>query len=111
MSLSYENSGNFYNMSFVQLAALSLYPWTILLEGTRVTTNRILSVLLSPQANVCSYLQLVALAEGSRLTLSDAHDLLRLSAGDVRRCLLQLQLWASSSAGQELRRTRGWRYV
>lgn len=49
----------------------------------------------------------MALAEGTRLKFSDAHDLLRLSGGDVRRCLLQLQLWASSGGGQALRRTCG----
>lgn len=43
---------------------------------------------------------MVALAEGTRLKSSDAHDLLRLSGGDVRRCLLQLQLWACSGGGQ-----------
>ncbi|XP_035515535.1 ATPase family AAA domain-containing protein 5b [Morone saxatilis] len=46
--------------------------------------------------NVCSYLQLVALAENVRLELDDISSLLRLSGGDVRRCLLQLQLWVHS---------------
>lgn len=49
----------------------------------------------------------MALAEGTRLKFSDAHDLLRLSGGDVRRCLLQLQLWASSGGGQAPHRTCG----
>ncbi|KAM8879074.1 ATPase family AAA domain-containing protein 5b isoform 2-T2 [Spinachia spinachia] len=45
--------------------------------------------------NVCSYLRLVALAEGVRLESEDAGGLAGLFGGDVRRCLLQLQLWAS----------------
>lgn len=49
--------------------------------------------------NVCSYLQLVALAENVRLELEDVSGLLRLSRGDVRRCLLQLQLWVRSGGG------------
>lgn len=48
------------------------------------------------KANACSYLQLVALAENARLELDDVRSLLRLSRGDIRRCLLQLQLWARS---------------
>nr|XP_040042118.1 ATPase family AAA domain-containing protein 5b isoform X2 [Gasterosteus aculeatus aculeatus] len=43
--------------------------------------------------NVCSYLRLVALAEGVRLESDDAHGLVGLFGVDVRRCLLQLQLW------------------
>ncbi|KAM8771979.1 ATPase family AAA domain-containing protein 5b [Acanthopagrus schlegelii] len=50
--------------------------------------------------NVCSYLQLVALAENVRLELEDVSDLLRLSRGDIRRCLLQLQLWVHSGGGR-----------
>nr|XP_046266878.1 ATPase family AAA domain-containing protein 5b isoform X2 [Scatophagus argus] len=50
--------------------------------------------------NVCSYLQLVALAENARLELDDVSSLLRLSGGDVRRCLLQLQLWVQSGGGR-----------
>ncbi|XP_051239799.1 ATPase family AAA domain-containing protein 5b isoform X2 [Dicentrarchus labrax] len=46
--------------------------------------------------NVCSYLQLVGLAENARLELEDISSLLRLCGGDVRRCLLQLQLWVHS---------------
>lgn len=51
------------------------------------------------KVNVCSYLQLVALAENVRLELEDVSGLLRLSRGDVRRCLLQLQLWVRSGGG------------
>ncbi|XP_070827795.1 ATPase family AAA domain-containing protein 5b isoform X2 [Chaetodon trifascialis] len=50
--------------------------------------------------NVCSYLQLVALAENVRLELDDVSSLLRLSRGDVRHCLLQLQLWVRSGGGR-----------
>ncbi|XP_044044944.1 ATPase family AAA domain-containing protein 5b isoform X2 [Siniperca chuatsi] len=46
--------------------------------------------------NVCSYLQLLGLAENVRLELDDVSSLLRLSRGDIRRCLLQLQLWVQS---------------
>lgn len=52
------------------------------------------------KANVCSYLQLVALAEGTWLKLDDARDLLRRCGGDIRRCLLQLQLWVCSGGRQ-----------
>lgn len=45
------------------------------------------------KVNVCSYLRLVALAEGVRLESDDAHGLVGLFGVDVRRCLLQLQLW------------------
>ncbi|XP_041789264.1 ATPase family AAA domain-containing protein 5b isoform X2 [Chelmon rostratus] len=50
--------------------------------------------------NVCSYLQLLALAENVRLELDDVSALLRLSRGDIRRCLLQLQLWLHSGGGR-----------
>ncbi|GAA6232351.1 ATPase family AAA domain-containing protein 5-like [Lates japonicus] len=50
--------------------------------------------------NVCSYLQLVCLAENVRLELDDVKSLLRLTCGDVRRCLLQLQLWVHSGGGR-----------
>uniref|UniRef100_A0A3P9DD22 ATPase family AAA domain-containing protein 5 n=1 Tax=Maylandia zebra TaxID=106582 RepID=A0A3P9DD22_9CICH len=46
--------------------------------------------------NMCSYLQLVCLAEGVQLDLGDVSSLLRLTCGDVRRCLLQLQVWVQS---------------
>ncbi|XP_030590037.1 ATPase family AAA domain-containing protein 5b [Archocentrus centrarchus] len=46
--------------------------------------------------NICSYLQLVCLAEGVRLDLDDVRSLHRLTCGDVRRCLLQLQIWVQS---------------
>lgn len=52
------------------------------------------------KANVCSYLQLVALAENVWLELGDIRSLLRQCGGDIRRCLLQLQLWARSGGGQ-----------
>ncbi|XP_073330466.1 ATPase family AAA domain-containing protein 5b isoform X2 [Pagrus major] len=54
--------------------------------------------------SVCSYLQLVALAENVRLELEDVSGLLRLSRGDVRRCLLQLQLWVHSGGGRASQR-------
>ncbi|XP_074486562.1 ATPase family AAA domain-containing protein 5b isoform X2 [Sebastes fasciatus] len=58
-------------------------------------------VFKTPSAvNVCSYLQLVGLAENERLELDDVGSLLRLSRGDVRRCLLQLQLWVHSGGGR-----------
>lgn len=47
--------------------------------------------------NVCSYLQLVCLAENFRLPSDDASSLYRLTGGDVRRCLLQLQFWVNGS--------------
>ncbi|XP_068448291.1 ATPase family AAA domain-containing protein 5b isoform X2 [Clinocottus analis] len=50
--------------------------------------------------DVCSYLQLVGLAEDVRLESDDVSSLLRLTGGDARRCLLQLQLWVSGGAGQ-----------
>lgn len=54
---------------------------------------------MCPQLNVCSYLQLVCLAENVRLELDDICSLIRLARADVRRCLLQLQLWVLSSGG------------
>ncbi|XP_034059432.1 ATPase family AAA domain-containing protein 5b isoform X3 [Gymnodraco acuticeps] len=50
--------------------------------------------------NVCSYLQLVALAESVQLELDAVKRLVSLCRGDVRRCLLQLQLWLQSGGGQ-----------
>ncbi|XP_053274580.1 ATPase family AAA domain-containing protein 5b [Pleuronectes platessa] len=50
--------------------------------------------------SVCSYLQLVCLSENVPLELDDVRSLLRHTSGDVRRCLLQLQLWALSGGGQ-----------
>ncbi|XP_029358814.1 ATPase family AAA domain-containing protein 5b isoform X2 [Echeneis naucrates] len=50
--------------------------------------------------NICSYLQLVCLVENVRLELEDVRALLTLTCGDVRRCLLQLQLWVHSGDGQ-----------
>ncbi|XP_076026402.1 ATPase family AAA domain-containing protein 5b [Genypterus blacodes] len=54
--------------------------------------------------NVCSYLQLVCLAEDAQPELDDVRDLLSLCGGDVRRCLLQLQLWVHSTAGRTSQR-------
>ncbi|KAF6718013.1 ATPase family AAA domain-containing protein 5 [Oryzias melastigma] len=51
------------------------------------------------EASVCSYLQLLSLAEKTRLRSGDARNLLALTGGDVRRCLLQLQLWVHSGGG------------
>ncbi|XP_063739837.1 ATPase family AAA domain-containing protein 5b isoform X2 [Eleginops maclovinus] len=51
-------------------------------------------------ANICGYLQLVALAESVQLELDDVSSLVRLCRGDVRRCLLQLQLWLHSGVGR-----------
>lgn len=52
------------------------------------------------KANIVSYLQLVGLAESVRLELDDVSSLVRLSRGDARRCLLQLQLWVNSGGGR-----------
>ncbi|CAJ1053579.1 ATPase family AAA domain-containing protein 5b isoform X2 [Xyrichtys novacula] len=52
------------------------------------------------EVNVCSYLQLVVLTEDVLLQLDDVRSLLRLFGGDVRRCLLQLQLWVHSGGGR-----------
>ncbi|XP_017287594.1 ATPase family AAA domain-containing protein 5b isoform X2 [Kryptolebias marmoratus] len=49
--------------------------------------------------DVCSYLQLVCLAEEVRLDPDDISSLVGLTCGDVRRCLLQLQLWVHSGGG------------
>ncbi|XP_027874521.1 ATPase family AAA domain-containing protein 5b [Xiphophorus couchianus] len=54
-----------------------------------------------PSVNVCSYLQLVCLAENFQLPPDDASSLFRLACGDVRRSLLQLQLWVNSSSGSQ----------
>ncbi|XP_026215047.1 ATPase family AAA domain-containing protein 5b isoform X2 [Anabas testudineus] len=53
-----------------------------------------------PAESVCSYLQLVGLAEKVQLDFDDVSSLLRLTRGDVRRCLLQLQLWVHSGGGR-----------
>uniref|UniRef100_UPI0037E72ED4 ATPase family AAA domain-containing protein 5b n=1 Tax=Semicossyphus pulcher TaxID=241346 RepID=UPI0037E72ED4 len=52
------------------------------------------------EANACAYLQLVALAENVRLQLDDVRSLLKQTRGDVRRCLLQLQMWLQSGGGR-----------
>uniref|UniRef100_A0A3Q3E5T4 ATPase AAA-type core domain-containing protein n=1 Tax=Hippocampus comes TaxID=109280 RepID=A0A3Q3E5T4_HIPCM len=49
--------------------------------------------------NVCSYLQLLCLAEGVKMEIDDVRSLITLARGDVRRCLLQLQLWVKSVQG------------
>ncbi|KAF3687533.1 ATPase family AAA domain-containing protein 5 Chromosome fragility-associated gene 1 protein [Channa argus] len=51
-------------------------------------------------ASLCSHLQLVGLAENAQLEFNDVSSLLRLTQGDVRRCLLQLQLWVHSGGGR-----------
>ncbi|XP_071361455.1 ATPase family AAA domain-containing protein 5b [Trachinotus anak] len=51
-------------------------------------------------ATVCSYLQLLCVAENVRLQLDDVRSLLQLTCGDVRRSLLQLQLWVHSGGGR-----------
>ncbi|CAG5942061.1 unnamed protein product [Menidia menidia] len=53
------------------------------------------------KANVCSYLQLVCLAEKAQLEFEDVSSLFTLSRGDVRRCLLQLQLWVCNLEAPE----------
>ncbi|XP_022622604.1 ATPase family AAA domain-containing protein 5-like [Seriola dumerili] len=50
--------------------------------------------------DVCSYLQLVCLAENVQLELDDVSSLLTLTCGDIRRCLLQLQLWVHGGGGR-----------
>ncbi|XP_061627554.1 ATPase family AAA domain-containing protein 5b isoform X2 [Phyllopteryx taeniolatus] len=50
-------------------------------------------------ANVCSYLQLLCLAQGVNMETDDVRSLFTLTGGDVRRCLLQLQLWVNSVQG------------
>ncbi|XP_019717605.1 ATPase family AAA domain-containing protein 5b isoform X2 [Hippocampus comes] len=57
-------------------------------------------VFKTPSAvNVCSYLQLLCLAEGVKMEIDDVRSLITLARGDVRRCLLQLQLWVKSVQG------------
>ncbi|XP_042340456.1 ATPase family AAA domain-containing protein 5-like [Plectropomus leopardus] len=58
-------------------------------------------------ANICSYLQLVGLAESRPLELDDVLSLITLSRGDIRRCLLQLQLWVHSSGGRASKELTG----
>nr|WKN12655.1 Atad5b [Photocorynus spiniceps] len=57
-------------------------------------------VVLTTNVNVCSYLRLVGLAENVRLERDDIINLLRVCGGDVRRCLLQLQLWVHGGGGR-----------
>ncbi|XP_061882905.1 ATPase family AAA domain-containing protein 5-like isoform X2 [Entelurus aequoreus] len=57
-------------------------------------------VFKTPSAmHVCSYLQLVCLAEGVKMELDEVQSLHMLTRGDVRRCLLQLQFWVNSVKG------------
>ncbi|XP_062243097.1 ATPase family AAA domain-containing protein 5b isoform X2 [Platichthys flesus] len=58
--------------------------------------------------SVCSYLQLVCLSENVPVELDDVRSLIRHTSGDVRRCLLQLQLWALSGGGQAAQ-SGGWK--
>ncbi|XP_077576076.1 ATPase family AAA domain-containing protein 5b [Stigmatopora nigra] len=64
-------------------------------------SNKLEEVVLKKPSlvNICSYLQLLCLVEGAKLDLDDARNLVTLNGGDVRRCLLQLQLWVNSSQG------------
>ncbi|XP_047435171.1 ATPase family AAA domain-containing protein 5b isoform X2 [Mugil cephalus] len=55
--------------------------------------------------SICSYLQLVCLAEQVRMDLDDIGSLVILTCGDIRRCLLQLQLWVCSG-GRRASHTR-----
>uniref|UniRef100_A0A3Q3KLM9 ATPase AAA-type core domain-containing protein n=1 Tax=Monopterus albus TaxID=43700 RepID=A0A3Q3KLM9_MONAL len=71
------------------------------LEEIIFKTPSVVSQTLIPA--VCSYLQLVGLAEGVQLELHDVSSLLRLTRGDIRRCLLQLQLWVHSGGGRASR--------
>ncbi|XP_072319942.1 ATPase family AAA domain-containing protein 5b [Eucyclogobius newberryi] len=48
-------------------------------------------------AVVCSYLQLVCLAEKAQVDPDDVKTLFTVTRGDVRRCLLQLQLWTNTA--------------
>uniref|UniRef100_A0A4W5Q1Z8 ATPase family AAA domain containing 5b n=1 Tax=Hucho hucho TaxID=62062 RepID=A0A4W5Q1Z8_9TELE len=50
--------------------------------------------------NVCSYLQLLCLAENVRMDAGDITSLVSLNQIDIRRSLLQLQLWVCSGGGQ-----------
>ncbi|XP_038873771.1 ATPase family AAA domain-containing protein 5-like isoform X3 [Salvelinus namaycush] len=54
--------------------------------------------------NVCSYLQLLCLAENVRMDAGDITSLVSLNQIDIRRSLLQLQLWACSGGGQASQR-------
>ncbi|XP_070964742.1 ATPase family AAA domain-containing protein 5-like [Oncorhynchus clarkii lewisi] len=54
--------------------------------------------------NVCSYLQLLCLAENVRMDAGDITSLVTLNQIDIRRSLLQLQLWVCSGGGQASQR-------
>lgn len=51
------------------------------------------------QADVCSYLQLISLVESIQLESDDVKTLYKVTKGDMRQCLLQLELWANSGGG------------
>uniref|UniRef100_A0A3P8UDI2 ATPase family AAA domain containing 5b n=1 Tax=Amphiprion percula TaxID=161767 RepID=A0A3P8UDI2_AMPPE len=53
-------------------------------------------IIFKPPSAVSQSYLLVCLVEKVRLDLDDVSSLLRLSCGDVRRCLLQLQFWVYS---------------
>ncbi|MED6266509.1 hypothetical protein CHARACLAT_002871 [Characodon lateralis] len=50
--------------------------------------------------NVCSYLQLLCLAEDMRTRPSDVSSLVKLNGCDIRQSLLQLQFWARGAGGR-----------
>ncbi|XP_066560307.1 ATPase family AAA domain-containing protein 5 [Amia ocellicauda] len=54
--------------------------------------------------NVASYLQLLCLAENVRTDARDLRSLLHLTGCDIRRSLLQLQLWTRSGGGRAVHR-------
>lgn len=61
-------------------------------------------------ADVCSYLQLLCLAENIQLDSDDVRTLFKVTKGDVRRCLLQLQLWGNSGGGRSTAFKREFNY-
>lgn len=69
------------------------------MDAIHVTTRHYKCSWICLKADVGSYLQLVCLAENVKLDLDDVNTLLKVTRGDVRRCLLQLQLWANSGGG------------
>nr|WKN12654.1 Atad5b [Cryptopsaras couesii] len=85
-----------FDVDFGFLAAIKTFM-TSTKRPVVLTTNKTVTTF---KVNVCSYLQLVGLAENARLARDDAIELLGVYGGDVRRCLLQLQLWAHSGGGR-----------
>ncbi|KAA8594965.1 hypothetical protein FQN60_012100 [Etheostoma spectabile] len=75
------------------LAAIETFMTTTKRPIILTTNGKCTHCVILEKVNVCSYLQLVGLAENVRLELDDVRSLHRLSRGDVRRCLSQLQLW------------------